>query len=534
MDGGTHLSGFRTALTRVFNQYARQNRLIDEKRQRLPAGEDYREGMVAIVNVRLPNPQFESQTKVKLTNTDVEGLVHTVTYEGIAEHLETHPQTARTIISKAILAAQAREAARQARELARRKGALWGGNLPGKLADCSTRDVSSSELFIVEGESAGGSAKQGRDRTFQAILPLKGKILNVEKARMDKILKHEEIQTLITAIGTGIGEDEFDLSKLRYGKIIIMTDADVDGSHIRTLLLTFFFRHMAKLIEGGYIYIAQPPLYRIRRKKRQEYIHSEQEMTRMLIDLGIDGATLEIPSTGQKVASDELKELVDILLKLEDYAELIHRKRIPFDEYITHFDRQSGLPMYAIARGPSILYFSTDGALKDFIQQEQERLGKEIPLYTSDEGVLNSPEDTLYICEIRIHREIERAIAGLFKLGFNLADYLPPHQDRQAKSYNLITDEELIPLSNLRDLIKGLRKLGQKGLDVQRYKGLGEMNPEQLWETTMDPARRRLIRVSMEDAINADRIFSILMGEEVEPRKDFIERHALEVRFLDI
>lgn len=535
-DGGTHLSGFKSALTRTFNQYAKNNNFFKEGGG-LPTGEDYKEGLTAIINVKLPNPQFESQTKVKLTNTEIEGVVQTITSEALLDYLELHPKTADAIVNKAIVALRAREAARQARELARRKGALFSGNLPGKLADCSSRDIKSTELFIVEGDSAGGSAKQGRDRRFQAILPLKGKILNVEKARVYKMLQHEEIRTLITAIGTSIGEDEFDISKLRYGKIIIMTDADIDGSHIRTLLLTFFFRHTKPLIENSHLYIAQPPLYKVKRKKTEEYVYSEKDMTQVLIELGLDGTTLEIVTDNRKLKDAELKELVGLISKLEEYTKFIEQKGINFENYLAHIDKKTGaLPVYYFRRNGEEYYFCTEKPFNTYIRELEIKEGKEVFTYTDDMEIQEQKEGQIHIVYKELHnvKELKKVLQELESMGFNTAEHIVSCNHEGKPKLHLIYENEVILLNNLRELIKGIRKIGQRGLDVQRYKGLGEMNPQQLWETTMDPTRRKLIKVTIEDAVRADRIFTILMGEVVEPRRDFIEKHALEVKFLDV
>jgi DNA gyrase subunit B len=533
VDGGTHLSGFRTALTRTLNAAARALNLVKEK-DPLPTGEDYREGLTAIVNVKLPNPQFESQTKVKLTNGEIEGLVQQVTNETLGEYLEAHPDTARAVVTKALVASRAREAARKARDLAR-KGALSGGGLPGKLADCQSRNLEESEIYIVEGDSAGGSAKQGRDRRFQAVLPLKGKILNVEKAREDKMLAHEEIRTLITALGTGVGKEEFNLQKLRYGKVCIMTDADVDGSHIRTLLLTFFFRQMRPLIEAGRIHVAQPPLYKVRRKKKEEYIHSEKEMKKALVDLGLDGTAMEICAERRMVPPEQLRALTDLLMRLEDQAALVQRKGVAFDRYLAQAEAGTGrLPLYRLLANGGEHFFHDDESMNTFLREEEKRLGQECVLYDEDDIPGEREPNAIEVFEFHGCQPLAETFQAIERLGFDRKDVLREPVPSARPPFRLQSDGESMPVHGLRDLLRAVRDLGRRGLDVQRYKGLGEMNPEQLWETTMDPANRVLLRVSMEDVVRADRMFTILMGEEVEPRREFIEKHALEVKYLDV
>ncbi len=561
-EGGTHLNGFRMALTRTFNSYGKKRGLFKES-DKLPSGEDYREGLTAIINVKLPNPQFEGQTKTKLGNQDIEGIVQTLTNNGLSIYLEEHPASAKSVVEKVKMAVRARDAARKARDLARRKGALFSGDLPGKLADCSSRDVQATELFIVEGESAGGSAKQGRNRVFQAILPLKGKILNVEKARIEKMLGHEEIRTLITAIGTGIGQDEFDISKKRYGKIVIMTDADVDGSHIRTLLLTFFFRHMQPLIEQGYLYIAQPPLYKIKRKKKEEYIVNEKDMQEALIKLGLDGTTLIVLNKkGKKkdtLKEARLKRLITLISQLEEDIKTVQNKRVSFEKYISGRDEKTGkLPLYYAALNGEETFFLTDKQLDKYIRQTEKRLGREI-IVASEEDILKptnggrkkrttpvpaneARETVLKLVEFHQNKDIEKTIKDIEKTGFDINDcFKSVSPDSATPKYQLILESgeqskknEPIDIFYLRDILPSIRKIGQQGLDIQRYKGLGEMNPGQLWDTTMDPQRRTFLKVKMEDLVKADRIFTILMGEEVSPRRRFIEKHALEVKYLDI
>jgi DNA gyrase subunit B len=532
-DGGTHLSGFRSALTRTMNAYAREAQLLREK-DSPPSGDDYRAGLTVVVSVRLPNPQFESQTKVKLTNTDIEGVVTQVVNEELHDYLERHREVGKAVFLKAMSESQAREAARKARETVR-KGALTSGDLPGKLADCTSRDRENSELFIVEGDSAGGSAKQGRERKFQAILPLKGKILNVEKARIDKMLKHEEIRTVISAIGTGIGEEDFDLTRLRYNKIIIMTDADVDGSHIRTLLLTFFFRHMRKLVDEGHVYIAQPPLYKVVSKTREEYVHNEKAMMKMFVDLGVEGATLEGPK--RKLSGAELRTMVEAVLKVEDALALVQRKGLSMEKYLQQYDARSGLlPVYRARRAGKEHFFYSQESLDQWIEAEEKVAGRDLEVHSDDvEAPPEGGEPAILLNEFHGATEVAAAVRDLLQLGFAMGEYFRAEDVDGKPKYRLVQEQDQLPVRTLRDILKAIRTVGRKGLkDVQRFKGLGEMDAEQLWETTMDPARRTLLKVTIEDAIQAERMFTILMGEEVEPRREFIEKHALEVKNLDV
>jgi DNA gyrase subunit B len=532
-DGGTHLSGFRSALTRTLNAFAREAQLLREK-DAPPSGDDYRAGLTVVVSVRLPNPQFESQTKVKLTNTDIEGVVTQIVNEELKDHLEKHPEVGKAVFVKAMSEAQAREAARRARETVR-KGALTSGDLPGKLADCTSRDRENTELYIVEGDSAGGSAKQGRDRRFQAILPLKGKILNVEKARIDKILKHDEIRTVISAIGTGIGEQDFDVSRLRYGKIIIMTDADVDGSHIRTLLLTFFFRHMRRLVEEGHVYIAQPPLYKVTSKHREEYVHNEKAMLRIFVDLGLEGSTLTGPNRSLK--GDELRRVVEAVMRLDEALPLVQRKGLTLERYLQQYDAKAGrLPVYRARREGKEHFFYSQEALDQWIEAEEKVAGGDLEVHSDDfEGPPAGERPPVLLNEFHGAAEASGALKDLLNLGFTVPELFRAESAEGKPAFQLSQGDDVLPLRSLRDLLGAMRQVGRKGLkDVQRFKGLGEMDAEQLWETTMDPARRTLLKVAIEDGIQAERMFSILMGEEVEPRREFIEKHALEVKFLDV
>ncbi len=516
-EGGTHLSGFRSALTRTINAYGKANKMIKDDKTGGMTGDDIREGLTAIISVKVPDPQFEGQTKTKLGNSEVQGIVESVVNEQLAVYLEEHPSESRKFIEKAVLAANAREAARKARELTRRKGALDSASLPGKLADCSERDPSKCEIYIVEGDSAGGSAKQGRDRTFQAILPLRGKVLNVEKARLDKILGNKEIQTMITAIGCGIGKDDFNIDKARYHRIIIMTDADVDGLHIRTLILTFLYRQMHELIELGYVYIAQPPLYKIVRRKREEYIQNDAKLTEILMELGSEGIAAYSPDGDVLLDAEGLQATLKVLFELEPMIDMVKRRNVDPELYLAARAEDGRLPLYVVIRG--------SGKEKETLFAFDEE-----QLRTINERLEAEGRPFLYV-DIQSHERIRKQLDALSALGLDAARLV----GGKDKLFSLKEGEETVAeLTNILSLLDHIRDLGKKGMTIQRYKGLGEMNPSQLWETTMDPAKRRLVKVVLEDAIKADQIFTILMGDEVSPRRDFIEANALNVRNLDI
>ena len=516
-EGGTHLIGFKSALTRTINSYANASGLLKDSKEGL-SGDDIREGLTAIINVKLMNPQFEGQTKMKLGNSEVKGIVESIVNEALGTYLEENPAVAKKIIEKALQASRAREAARKARELTRRKGALEDTGLPGKLADCSEKDPALSEIFIVEGDSAGGSAKQGRDRRTQAILPLRGKILNVEKARFDKMLGSEEIKVLITALGTGIGTEDFNILKTRYHKIIVMTDADVDGAHIRTLLLTFFYRQMPQVIEQGYLYIAQPPLFKVKKGRTEKYIQNETEMLGMLFELAAD--EIELPIKEQTIKGKALIPHLKRLYRFERLTEWFERRR----------------------RDPELLRFILSAGvnkeiLKDRAQLEEvlKKMRKKYNEMKIGEIQLDEEHQT-YGVEIRrrnykLNLDTNFISSPEFR---ELENFYTIIKDLGAPPYKVQIKDGIREIMKSKELLEFILAAAKKGLNIQRYKGLGEMNPQQLWETTMDPEKRTLLQVAVQDSIEADSIFTILMGDQVEPRKEFITTHALEARNVDI
>ncbi|MFA6349993.1 MAG: DNA topoisomerase (ATP-hydrolyzing) subunit B [Candidatus Omnitrophota bacterium] len=525
IEGGTHLSGFRSALTRAINQYAKAKNLL--KDDIAIAGEDAREGLTAVISVKVPNPQFEGQTKTKLGNSEVEGLVASSSLDALASYFEENPSIANKIIDKVIVASRAREAARKARELTRRKGALEGAGLPGKLSDCSERDAALCELYIVEGDSAGGSAKQGRDRRFQAILPIKGKILNVEKSRLDKILSNEEIRTIITALGTSVGE-EFNLEKLRYHKLILMADADIDGSHIRTLLLTLLYRQMQKLIEGGFVYIAQPPLYKIKRGQREEYIQTEQQLNDLLLDLGREGHKLVRIKDKEVFTDNQFRSVLELLVELERIGKNLDKKGVDFAKYLSfRHQKTRKLPVYRV---------KVEG-LTHFLYSDKELAA------LTEKSEKEADQDVLELFEAQ---ELDQIISKIEKLGLDFSTYTGETQEqkdaaakdggktRMKAVYRIVNEKDQRDLLSLREVLALIKEMATKGMHIQRYKGLGEMNPHQLWETTMDPEKRTLLQVKLEDAVEADKMFTMLMGDQVEPRRQFIEEFAHLVKNLDV
>jgi len=535
-EGGTHLSGFKTALTGTINRHAEKAGWIKDTR---PTGDDVREGLIAVVSVKIPEPQFEGQTKTKLGNSEVEGFVASGVNEKLGQFLEENPKDAKLIFEKGMLASEAREAARKARELTRRKNSLDGNSLPGKLADCRSKSNEDTEIFLVEGDSAGGSAKQGRDSEVQAILALKGKILNVEKANLVKMLGHEEIRTIISALGCGIRE-EFNMEKRRYGRIIIMTDADVDGSHIRTLLLTFFFRHMPELIKGGRVYVAQPPLYLIERKKKApEYVLNDREMRRIYSDLGLDGTQLIIRNdeTGQEVkrfADVELRQIVSLLEKLEELVTIIKRRGIDFAEFVRRWSELHKLPRFHVLLDGQDEFFDTSQERDQFLLDEKAYV-------EGIEGAASTPSPRIRKNnELHEAKDLEQVFRDLETAGLPIADYFLTQEEsvsgeKLTTKYAFVQENQKTHnVAGVGQLLSDVHRLGKEGIEVKRFKGLGEMNAEQLWETTLDRTNRVLLRVTLQEAGEAERMFSVLMGEDVERRRQFIEEHALEVKNLDV
>lgn len=503
-------------------------------------GDDAREGLAAVISAKVPNPQFEGQTKSKLGNSEVEGIAKSVVGDSLGTYFEEHPAIAAKICEKIIVAAEAREAARKARELTRRKGALDSASLPGKLADCSDRDPENTELYIVEGDSAGGSAKQGRDRSFQAILPLRGKIINVEKSRLTKVLGNEEIRTMITAIGTGVGDEDFKIDKARYHKIIIMTDADVDGAHIRTLLLTFFYRQMGDLIKQGYIYIAQPPLFKIKKDKKELYLDTDDALDQWLLAQGLEDIelfSLNKGKLGKKIETVQLKQALKWLTELESLLRKLSKKGLGLRDYFA-FKEKDKLPLYRIQEDTGPRYIYTDKEWKKFkdeyLKARHEKLEKELKA-SGEEGATAGAEEELGsdVKDLWELPKIDQLAEKLTEAGFEIASR-DTKQDERKPIYRLKCQGEEKDLIDVQELLAGIKEFGRKGAMIQRYKGLGEMNPQQLWETTMDPKTRRLLQVKLDDVVLADQVFTTLMGDKVEPRRLFIESHALEVRNLDI
>ena len=564
IEGGTHLSGFKTALTRTLNSYARNNNLI--KGDLAPTGDDLREGLCAIVSVKVSDPQFEGQTKTKLGNAEVESFVNSSVGQQLSSWLEEHPTDAKRICMKGVMAAQAREAARKARDLTRRKGALDSGGLPGKLYDCTSKNVDESEIYLVEGDSAGGSAKGGRDHQTQAILPLKGKILNVEKARLDKILGFEEIRIIIQALNCGIGADDFDMSKLRYGKIIIMTDADVDGSHIRTLLLTFFFRQMPELIRQNRVFIAQPPLYQVTRGRRSEFVLNEKRMRDVLSSLGLDGTRLVIfsddRSTTTELQGEQLDTAYRALEHIHELIDVVQRRGLTFEQLLAARKNdptgQNRLPRIHLqvppgddgGNGITGHHFFWSEADEDAFRLEHH-LSEGDPLMDRTTGELDAsriegkPQSKRTIRkELHEVKELDRLLGVLAELGLCVDDWSLRHEQAvtgeyaptkfEVHSIDVKGNPHVIPVPGLGDVVSAVLEMGKYGMEIKRFKGLGEMDAEQLWDTTMNPENRVLMRVTWDAASEAEKLFSVLMGEEVEPRRKYIEDHALEVKNLDV
>ncbi|MCA9124884.1 MAG: DNA gyrase subunit B [Planctomycetaceae bacterium] len=533
IEGGTHVSGFKAALTRTLNNYGKKEGIFKDL---TPTGDDFREGLTAVISTRVPHPQFEGQTKTKLGNNEVEGIITTAVGEYLSKYLEENPRTAKALVRKGVLAAEAREAARKAKDILRqRKTALGGGALPGKLRDCSSREMEKCELYLVEGDSAGGSAEGGRLREYQAILPLRGKIINAYKAREDKVLANEEVQSMIRAIDSGIGEDQ-DVSKRRYNKIIIMTDADVDGSHIRTLLLCFFYRQMYQLVAGGHVYVAQPPLFRVKSKKDTYYVQTDEEMKTQLLERGLEDAAFD-PGTGEIISGDTMTKLSITLAGMEDALLALERRGISLRAHAERMDTQGKLPVFHVFLGHDEYWFTSRQELDELLQRQEESAGKEVRVSDQPE-----PEDgngkhgpELHVTELHEVRTINSGLSELAEFGFDIQSLIPQERTGvEDPRYVLRRGEHEGPLEDLRGLLPAIRAAGEKGLQVTRFKGLGEMNAEELRETTLDPANRTLVQVSMRDAGAADEMFRVLMGDKVEPRREFIEKHALEVRNLDV
>ncbi len=558
-EGGTHLAGFRSALTRVINDYIKKYELLKGKSYNV-TGDDAREGLCSVLSVKVPNPQFEGQTKTKLGNAEVEGIVKSVVGDALVTFFEENPSTAKAICAKSIAAAEAREAARKAKELTRRKGVLDGSSLPGKLADCQERDPEHSELFIVEGDSAGGSAKQGRDRVFQAILPIKGKILNVEKARLVKILSNDEVRTLISAVGTGIGEGEegLKLDKLRYHKLIIMADADVDGQHIRTLLLTFFYRQMRPLIENGHVFIAQPPLYKVKKGKSEMYVDNDEKMEQWLLNEGRNSVEVTAfnPANGKskKLDSNDLRDLLKVITELETLLRHLERKSLHLDDFVVFHD-QKKYPLYRVeeSAGEYRFFYSEkdwttyrDAFVAEkktkFLADQAEKAAKTPAKASAEEAEAEGPafseaDEESFEPDYQELWEMSKLSAvakRLEDLGLSVKWYEVVRDEKTKPLFRAKTSHAESDGYSLKDLLEAVRDAGRSGAQIQRYKGLGEMNPEQLWETTMDPKRRRLLKVVMQDPTDAELAFTTLMGDKVEPRRQFIEKHAKEVKNLDI
>ena len=539
IEGGTHVAGFRSAVTRVLNSYGEKEKLFKDLQ---PQGDDFREGLTAVISLRVPHPQFEGQTKTKLGNNEVQGIVSSAVGESLGKYLEENPKTAKTIVRKGILAAEAREAARKAKDILRkRKDALGGGGLPGKLRDCISREMEKCELYLVEGDSAGGSAEGGRLRDYQAILPLRGKIINAYKSREDKVLANEEVQSMIQAIGAGIGAEQ-DIGKRRYNKIIIMTDADVDGSHIRTLLLCFFYRQMYHLVADGHVYVAQPPLFRVKIKKDTYYVHTEEAMKSQLLERGLEDAVFD-PFEGTPISGEQMQRLCTTLASMEEALLALERRGISLRTHATRANSESGkLPVYHVYLGNQERWFSSRAELDDYLRHEEEASGKELSVGDTPEPEENGESNgngqvstQLHITELHEVRTINSGLEELKEFGFGIQSLIPQERTGvEDPRYVLRRGEHEKALDDLRDLPPAVREAGEKGMTITRFKGLGEMNAEELRDTTLHPSNRTLIQVSMRDVGAADEMFRVLMGDKVGPRREFIEKHALEVRNLDV
>lgn len=540
-EGGTHISGFRGSLTRTMNNYAKKSNLVPKDVS--ITGEDFREGLTAVISVKLPHPQFEGQTKTKLGNAEIEGMMSSVMTEFLNKYLEENPKSSKEIVRKATQAAMAREAAKRAREQVRRKSVLGGSGLPGKLRDCLSNDMEKCEIYLVEGDSAGGSAEGGRLKEFQAILPLRGKIINAYKAREDKVLANNEVQSMISAIRIGVGADQ-DLTKRRYNKVIIMTDADVDGSHIRTLLLCFFYRQMYQLIAEGHVYVAQPPLFRVQQKKETYYVQTDEEMKEQLLKRGIETSIFD-PRNGKQFEGESLEKLCRTLAGMEDALWTMERRGINLQTHAMRQDPVTGkLPVFHMILGLEDRWFPTRQLMDDFIKEYEEKHKVEVSSNGNgatetegEEGTEPEVDDThkLLITEFHEIRTVNSGLKSLDEMGFSIEDLMPIERTgSQDSRFVLIRGDSESGIEDLRELLSKIRTAGEKGLTLTRFKGLGEMNAEELRETTLDPNNRTLIKVTMADAGAADDMFRVLMGEKVEPRREFIEKHALEVKNLDV
>ena len=538
IEGGTHVSGFRSALTRALNTYGKKENLLENL---APTGEDFREGLTAVISIRVPHPQFEGQTKTKLGNGEVEGIINTAVGEAIQKYLEENPKSAKSIVKKGLIACEAREAARKAKELLRqRKSALSGGGLPGKLRDCISSKMEECEVYLVEGDSAGGSAEGGRFRDFQAILPLRGKIINAYKSRDDKVLANEEVKSMIQAIGCGIGDDQ-DVSKRRYNKIIIMTDADVDGSHIRTLLLCFFYRQMYHLVAGGHVYLAQPPLYRVVRGKSRYYVQTDEVMKGQLLERGLTDCWLE-SDTGVRVEGDQMRRLCKTLSAMEDALIALERRGISLKDHAGRMDPETKrLPIFLLSVGKELHWFQTRESLDSFIQTNNITLDSQAKALAAQAA--DSPDAAVdadlpllaHYVEMHEVKSINTGLKDLIEIGFAISDLIPEQRTGSTESkFHLHREENKSGIDDLRSLLPAIRAAGERGMQLTRFKGLGEMNPEELRETTLDPTNRTLVKVTLTDAAAADEMFRVLMGDKVEPRREFIEKHALDVRNLDV
>ena len=541
IEGGTHVSGFRSALTRTLNNYGKKEGLL---KNTALGGDDIREGITAVISVRVPHPQFEGQTKTKLGNSEVEGIVGAGIGEQLAKYLEENPRTAKSIVRKGLLASEAREAARKAKDLLRkRKDALGGGGLPGKLRDCISKEMERCELYLVEGDSAGGSAEGGRMRDYQAILPLRGKIINAYKSREDKVLANEEVRSMIQAIGTGIGADQ-DISKRRYNKVVIMTDADVDGSHIRTLLLCFFYRQMYQLVADGHVYVAQPPLYRVAQGKNRYYVQTDEEMKRRLLERGLSDTIFEAED-GRRVEGDDMRKLCSSLASIEDAILALERRGVSLRVHAERLDPVTNkLPTWLLTYGNEEYWFSSTDEVQEHLTANDLVLDDEADPAaegesedpTADADQEESKKQIAHLAELHEVRTINSGLKELSALAFSIDDLIPADRTGMTTPrFELVRGEDTRrPLDDLRELLPEIRAAGEKGLQVTRFKGLGEMNAEELRETTLDPENRTLVKVNMKDAGAADEMFRLLMGDKVEPRREFIEKHALEVRNLDV